>query len=243
MAGNQPYDITISNWNTYQPRKDLKSLSWIRIDSDIFFSENFFLLDNNQKILFFYVLTYAGKKNTDTYSFNPEFVSANLKIGIKQLNEGIEKLESLGIVHRSVTESSRIRTDACTTIRNDTNDTIHNVTIQDFTFDIEKIYSEIYPLKKGKQKGVASLAKQIKTAEQLEQFKIAVLKYKSSIKDPNYIKHFSTFANEWTDWLDKDAGKATIAPITTKQGSFDADPLAHHKAQIERFRNKEQSND
>lgn len=126
MAGTESYDITICNWNAYQPRKDLKSLSWIRIDSDIFFSENFFLLDNNQKILFFYVLTYAGKKNTDTYSFNPEFVSANLKMGVKQLNEGIEKLESLGIVHRLVTESSRIRTDLCTTIRNDTNE--HNVT-------------------------------------------------------------------------------------------------------------------
>lgn len=239
MASTQSYDITICNWNAYQPRKDLKSLSWIRIDSDIFFSENFFLLDNNQKILFFYVLTYAGKKNTDTYSFNPEFVSANLKMGIKQLDDGIQKLESLGIVRRLVTESSRIRTDVCTTIRNDTNDTIHNETQHDRSADIEKIYSEIYPLKKGKQKGVTKLAKELKTDKDIENFKIAVLKYKSSIKDPNYIKHFSTFANEWTDWLDKDAGKATIQPIQQTQGYGKPDPIQHAKDQIARFNEKE----
>jgi len=235
LAANQ-YNIVINNWDTYQPRKDLKSLSWIRIESDIFFTENFFVLDNNQRLLFFFLLTYAGKKNTNAYSINSDFISDKVNLTSAQISSGIEKLQQLSILHSSVTDSSRIRTDLCTTIRNDTNDTIHNITIHDRSADIEKIYAELYPLKKGKQKGVAKLAKELKTDQDIENFKQAVTRYSASIKDPNYIKHFSTFANEWTDWLDKDAGKATITPKVQNAGSRASGVFDNARAQIAAIR-------
>lgn len=82
---------------------------------------------------------------------------------------------------------------------------------------IEIIYQMHYPLKKGKSDGIAAAAKQIKTEQDLIDFETAVTRYSIDCErkgtDPKYIKHFSTFVSTWRDWLDPDAGKATITPI------------------------------
>lgn len=197
--------LEINNWNEFQPRKDLKSLSWIRIQSDVFFSENFFYLDNNQKLLFFYVLTYAGKKNSNQISLNLDFTIEKLKQKKQEIISGIEKLESLGILTVVVSDSSRTNTDLCTTIRNDTirNDTIRYVTTQ--AFDFESAYN-LYPLKKGKTPGLKKLSRDIKTEADFENLQKAVFNYSEEIRlnntPPQFIKHFSTFANQWLDWVD-----------------------------------------
>ncbi len=82
--------------------------------------------------------------------------------------------------------------------------------------EIEKIYLEQYPLKEGKQKGIEILLKSVKTPEDLERLKSAIEKYKKSIRDPKYIKHFSTFATTWTDWLDESAGQADLLKQSNK---------------------------
>lgn len=77
-----------------------------------------------------------------------------------------------------------------------------------------RIYADLYPLKKGKSKGLQALMRQIKTENDLLDFEKAVVKYKLDIEknrtSQEYIKHFSTFANSWRDWLDDDAGKSTV---------------------------------
>ncbi len=82
----------------------------------------------------------------------------------------------------------------------------------EYQIKIEKIYSELYPLKKGKSNGIKEILKQIKTPEDLEDFEKSVKKYADNCRvnrvDPKYIKHFSTFVNTWRDWLDPDAGKS-----------------------------------
>lgn len=90
--------------------------------------------------------------------------------------------------------------------------------------EIEKIYSEVYPLKKGKQKGIESLLKTVKTPADLSSLRIAVERYRQSITDTRFIKHFSTFANEWRDWLDESAGKAEV----TQKPKLD---VSHHFAE------------
>jgi hypothetical protein len=73
---------------------------------------------------------------------------------------------------------------------------------ENFTDQIEQLYLEHYPIKIGKAKGVASLARNIKSEEDLQKLQTAIINYKNSIKDPRFTKHFSTFANCWTDWID-----------------------------------------
>jgi DNA-binding Lrp family transcriptional regulator len=60
-----------------------------------------------------------------------------------------------------------------------------------------------YPLKKGKTIGVKKLAKQIKSEEDLSQLILAIKNYATECKgkEPQYIKHFSTFASCWQDYV------------------------------------------
>lgn len=84
---------------------------------------------------------------------------------------------------------------------------------KNFEKEIEKIYSEHYPLKIGKQKGVEKLVREIRSQHDLDQLVAAIAKYKASIKpgtEPKFIKHFSTFATTWREWLDDAAGSADL---------------------------------
>lgn len=82
---------------------------------------------------------------------------------------------------------------------------------------IEIIYQTHYPLKKGKSDGLKAARRDIKTDQDVLDFETAVVRYANDCRakgtDPKYIKHFSTFVSTWRDWLDPDAGKATVTPI------------------------------
>lgn len=69
---------------------------------------------------------------------------------------------------------------------------------------ILKAYSE-YPLKKGKTNGVKKLLKELKSEEDCSSLLKAVETYALECegRDPKYIKHFSTFASCWRDYLEQ----------------------------------------
>jgi hypothetical protein len=77
--------------------------------------------------------------------------------------------------------------------------------------DLLKIYNA-YPRKVGKSKGLQFLNKDIKTPEEADRCLAAVQKYKAALvengTDGKFIKHFSTFAHEWRDWAEPDAGSS-----------------------------------
>ena len=83
-----------------------------------------------------------------------------------------------------------------------------------FEVQIAELYLKIYPLKKGKTAGLKTLTKAIKTNEDLKNLETAILNYKKQIKNPEYTMHFSTFANQWKDWLDENA-EAVYPPSPT----------------------------
>lgn len=69
-------------------------------------------------------------------------------------------------------------------------------------FDLEALY-KLYPLKKGKAKGMAKLQKLVKTEGDYERIKNCIIAYGASVRgsDPRYIQHFSTFINgTWQDY-------------------------------------------
>lgn len=67
---------------------------------------------------------------------------------------------------------------------------------------IEEIYSR-YPRKIGKGAGFKRV--QSLSDEDLSLFSLAVDNYASHVKknatEPKYVKHFSTFVNQWRDWI------------------------------------------
>ena len=65
-----------------------------------------------------------------------------------------------------------------------------------------------YPRKLGKAKGITKLKKLVTTSEQYEKLLKAISNYSASCRadntDQKYIKHFSTFAGEWEDFVELD---------------------------------------
>lgn len=68
---------------------------------------------------------------------------------------------------------------------------------------IEELYKN-YPLKKGKTVGVKKLLRQINNKDQLNDLSKAIKNYADECKgkDQQYIKHFSTFAGCWQDYVE-----------------------------------------
>lgn len=93
---------------------------------------------------------------------------------------------------------------------------------------LAEIYQTHYPLKKGKEKGLARAAIQIKTETDAELLVQAIEAYKADLAKNNteskYIKHFDTFMSSWRDWLDPDAGKVTKLKKPPSDYSFLEDP-------------------
>lgn len=74
-------------------------------------------------------------------------------------------------------------------------------------FDLEAVYKK-YPRKVGKTQGIKKLAKEIHSQEDYQSLLVAVDRYSASVRgaEPQFIKHFSSWATSWRDWLDLDAG-------------------------------------
>lgn len=89
---------------------------------------------------------------------------------------------------------------------------------KDFVGQLEEIYKLAYPLKKGKEKGLRLISKQVTNESDLEKFRAAVNNYAEICKttDPKFIKHFSTFCNgDWRDYIEATA--QTQTPLTNEQ--------------------------
>lgn len=78
---------------------------------------------------------------------------------------------------------------------------------------VEEIY-KAYPRKEGKQKGIESAFRQIKSEQDVVDLKLAVSKYNQKIAkdktEPRFIKMFSTFMNSWREVLDDDYGSTSL---------------------------------
>lgn len=74
-------------------------------------------------------------------------------------------------------------------------------------FDFEALYRK-YPRKEGKKRGLIRLRATIKSEAEFDAFRGAMEEYLSLCekeqRPPQYVKHWATFVNNWTDYLTKD---------------------------------------
>lgn len=99
--------IEVLNFNKFNPRKDLKSTPWVRVNSDIFFSDTFDLLNAEERLLWFFLVTYAGMKNSSQFEVRVQYIQKHCGISEEALRSGIDKLIKLGNV-RVTNGSDRI---------------------------------------------------------------------------------------------------------------------------------------
>ena len=107
-------EINIKNWEKYNPRKDLKSLTWLRLDSDIGFSESLFGLNAEAKWLWIFLLSFSAKKNKSCLKVDFDYISYHSSVKIENISKHIESFSQKGLIEliQDVPESDRIRTDA-----------------------------------------------------------------------------------------------------------------------------------
>lgn len=90
--------------------------------------------------------------------------------------------------------------------------------------EIEAIYREVFPLKKGKEKGILKLLGDLKGPEEVPLLRKAAEAYRDDCKTSGtakeYILHFKTWAGEWRDWAEDDVGASSVAPAA-KQTSLE----------------------
>jgi hypothetical protein len=126
LAGSDQITLTIQNWTDFQPRKDLVSLTWFRVNADIFDGETYYSLKNDGLIFLLFIISKASKKNNPAVTFGLEFVSEKLKLKKADILSFIKILEQNQIVHKSVqTCADSCPTDRHTDITNNTDNT-HN---------------------------------------------------------------------------------------------------------------------
>lgn len=75
-----------------------------------------------------------------------------------------------------------------------------------------------YPKKMGKKAGLTKLKTKVTTDEQYEDFLKALKNYVTYLEreqiEPEFIKYFGTFVNNYEDWLDDDAGSVVLRKRT-----------------------------
>lgn len=114
--------IIINNWEKFNPRKDLKSMPWFRLNADIGYSETLFGLSAEQKWLWIFLLSTCARKMSAEIDVNLDYMQHNT--GIKQniIEKTIQLFEIRGLV-RDTTESDRNTNESVPYITNRTNRT------------------------------------------------------------------------------------------------------------------------
>jgi hypothetical protein len=213
--------INILNWRKYQPRTDLKSMHWFRVESKIINDQKLFDLTASQKWVWISLLCIAADQTNSTFDLNIKWFAQILKMKVSEVNDALNLIKDNLLIslseHGLVTDSSQIRTDSCPTIQYST---VHNTTEQNNTYphfepnenvyDFESLYKK-YPRKMGKKKGLDKAKRLVKNnPSAFDDISKAIDRhnedFKKSKKDLQFIQHFDTFINNYEDWLDPFTG-------------------------------------
>jgi len=117
--------FSVRNWEKFQPRKDMKSLHWFRIDRDIFNDVNFYSLQISTKVFWFYVLCQCAKRNGSACEINIDAAASQIGCSKNDVLDSIEILEQIQYIENK----TRICTDDSKLLRKN----VSNITIQDIT--------------------------------------------------------------------------------------------------------------
>lgn len=218
--------VKITKWEKHNPRKDVKNPTWFSFNNRMVEDDDLFGLNHGEFKAWIYLLSKASQKQCSEVLVSYQSAYRKSNISPKDFKSSLQKLESLGMVTVHVTDTLRAR-DVHVPLHYITlhNKTLHNTTPEigslpnvSVRLDLDALY-QLYPRKEGKAKGVEKLKAVVKTPEDFELVKQAILRYskhcQSSGTEAKFIKHFSTFMTSWRDWLEADVGTSTMAAPKT----------------------------
>lgn len=222
-------NIKFNKWEKYNKRqKDIKRPYWFAMSNEIFLDPFYCDLDLKQRQAFLWLLCEASRQN----KYGELEVSEKLFEQITGLNRSclldtIDAMYDKSLISKGAAgwrqEGGRIAT------ATEHNKTEQRTIVQgeavacapekfSFKESVDRIY-QLYPRQEGKARGMAVLAKTLKTEQDLADFEKAVTNYAAKCRNENtekkYIKLFSTFVGTkevqtWRDYTNSNEKKTVI---------------------------------
>jgi hypothetical protein len=91
--------IKFKNWQKFNPRADVKSPSWVRLDHNLLNSPQFYSFEDDEIRAFLYLLCEASKANKNGEVFiNHEHARVQNRVQHQSLDRTIQKLQQLQVV-------------------------------------------------------------------------------------------------------------------------------------------------
>ena len=90
--------ITVNNFKKFNPRNDLKSMPWVRLQNDFYDQEDFFDEDVNTTFLFIFLLCQCAKKVSKTIKMSEKYLISKSKLTEKEFHTALNKLLSKGLI-------------------------------------------------------------------------------------------------------------------------------------------------
>jgi hypothetical protein len=124
--------IEILNWDKYNPRKDLKSTTWVRLQNSLFEDPNFFDFDHSEILFWIYLLSLASKKQCGEIRLSIPHAERIGRFKKSVIESALKKLQQLQCVRIDETNcdsgvTPKSREDHTTNERDETN--ARNVTV------------------------------------------------------------------------------------------------------------------
>lgn len=111
-------EITILNWNKYNPKRAQKTYTWLRLDNQIPTDPDLYGLDAEQKFVWIAILCHASRKNSKTVKIKIDYLSHMTTVDKKKVlmavfflqeNHIIECSPTLALPHATPGCSERLR--------------------------------------------------------------------------------------------------------------------------------------
>jgi hypothetical protein len=104
--------IKILDWEKFNPRKDIKSSSWFRLENSFFTNPKFFNFTHEQKLIWLFILCQASQKQCDEITVCGDLTAALVKVEANKVTDAILRLvelKQIDILEEDVTRTSRGR--------------------------------------------------------------------------------------------------------------------------------------
>lgn len=211
--------ITITNWYEYQCKHDFKA-DWFKFHHSFFDHPKLDGCSSADILLFIYLLAAANRSSSATFGSSLLTIGRRTAIKRRQVIKSLEKLQSihwvqcdLCMLNSAIERRDRDKIEKRCTFEHQTPlllpPTPEANPPMKLTFDFESIYQD-FPRKMGKSRGLEICKKKITTEKDFEDLKFAVKRYREHIeregRPAEYILYFSTFMNQWRDWLNPETG-------------------------------------
>lgn len=108
---NDWVEIEIVNWEKYNPKRDQKTYTWLRLDNGIITDPELFGLSAEQKLLWIALLCEASKKNSGTIRVHLGWLEQNLGLKQAKVMEALTQFQIKPLIVVHTTAHDRARSD------------------------------------------------------------------------------------------------------------------------------------